>query len=191
MKLKRNSLLVLFLGFTVSFIGFIMPLIYWKSYISNNGAIGIIGGADAPTYTFMLSALFDGLPFVLVILGIILVVSSVFCLLFPNVIKKHCNINTSIISLGLSILGALGLVCAFLWFSIVSFGEMSKRPIEYHVSVLIGIISFFGFIFLIALYLKTRKKNWSIKGIVIDVFTSIVYLLAFFFIFSYLYGLVA
>ena len=46
-----------------------------------------------------------------------------------------------------------------------------------------------------------KAKYWAEKlnmgvlaedsGIVIDVFTSIVYLLAFFFIFSYLYGLVA
>ena len=191
MNLKRNALIILILGFTALFIGFIMPLIYWKSCTSNNGAIGIIGGADAPTYVFMLSSLFDGLPFILLLFGITLVVSSVFCLLFPNTVKKYCNINTSVISLGLSILGASGLLCTILWYSIVAFGEMAKNPIKYPVSVLLGIISFLGLIILIALYLKIRKKNWSIKGVIIDALTSIVYLPAFFFTFSYFYGLVA
>ena len=188
MKLKRNALIILILGVLMSCLGFIAPIVYWNNYTSQNGSIGIIGGADAPTYTFMLSALFDGLPFVLILLGISLVVSAGFCLIFSNAVKKHCNINTSVISLGLSGVGALGLVCAFLWFSIVSFGEMSKHPIEYPVSVLLGIISFLGFIVLIALYLKIRKTNWSIKGFIIDVLTSIIYLPTFFFVLSYMYN---
>ena len=46
-------------------------------------------------------------------------------------VKNNCNIKTTALSLGLSAVGAAGLVCAFLWFSIVSFGEMSKHPTEY------------------------------------------------------------
>ncbi len=187
MNLKRNALMILILGVLMSVLAFIAPIVYWNNYTLHNGAIGIIGGTDAPTYTFMLSALFDGLPFVLILLGISLVVSSVFCLLFSNTVKKHCNINTSIITLGLSSVGALGLVCAFLWFSIVSFGEMSKHPIEYPVSILLGIVCFFTFIVLIAIYLKLRKINWSIKGFIIDVLTSVIYLPTFFFVFAYLY----
>ena len=91
--------------------------------------------------------------------------------------------------MGLSCVGALGLVCVFIWFSIVSFGEMSKHPIEYPVSVLLGIVCFFAFVVLIAVYLKLRKTNWSIKGLIIDILTSIIYLPTFFYIFSYIYGL--
>ncbi len=187
MKLKVNALIILILGVLMSALGFIAPIVYWNNYTLHNGVVGIIGGADTPTYTFMLSALFDGLPFVLILLGISLVVSSVFCLLFSKTVRKHCNIKTSIISLGLSGVGALGLVCSFLWFSIVSFGEMSKHPIKYPVSILLGIVCFFAFVVLIAIYLKLRKINWSIKGFIIDVLTSIAYLPAFFFLFSYLY----
>ena len=86
-------------------------------------------------------------------------------LLFSNTVKKHCNINTSTISLVLSGVGALGLVCVFVWISIVSFHEMSKHPIEYPISVFLGIVCFFTFIVLIIIYLKLRKTNWSIKGI--------------------------
>ncbi len=180
MNLKPNALIILILGVLMSILGFIAPIVYWNNYTLHNGAIGIIGGADAPTYTFMLSAFFDGLPFVLIWLGISLVVSSGFCLLFSNTVKKHCNINTSVISLGLSSVGALGLVCAFLWFSIVSFG-----------SILLGIVCFFTFVVLIAIYLKKRKINWSIKGFIIDILTSIAYLPAFFFVFSYLYEILS
>ena len=189
MKLKRNALIILILGVLMSCLGFIAPIVYWNNYTLQNVTIGIIGGADAPTYTFMLSTLFDGLLLVLILLGISLVFSAGFCFIFSNTVKKHCNINSSVISLGLSGVGALGLVCAFLWFSIVSFGEMSKYPIEYPVSILLGIVCFFAFAVLIAVYLKLRKTNWSVKGFCIDILTSIIYLPTFFFLFSYIYGL--
>ncbi len=191
MKLKRNALIILILGVLMSAISFILPIVYWDNYTLHNGVVGIIGGADTPTYTFMLSALFDGLPFVLILLGISLIISSVFCLAFPKTVRKHCGINTSVLSLGLSGVGALGIVCAFLWFSIVSFGEMSKYPIEYPVSILLGIVCFFTFIVLVTLYLKQRRINWSIKGFIIDVFASITYLPTFFFLFSYLYEILS
>lgn len=189
MKLRRNALIILIVGALMSVLGFLAPIVYWNNYTSQNGYIGIIGGADAPSYTFMLSALFDGLPFVLVLSGICLVASASFCLIFSNTVKKHCNIKTSAISLALSAVGALGLVCAFLWFSIVAFGETSKHPIEYPVSVLLGIVCFFAFIILIAVYLKMRKTNWSVKGFIIDVLASVIYLPTFFFWFSYFYEL--
>ena len=173
----------------MSFSGLMAPFVYWKNFTLHNGTIGIIGGADAPTHTFMLWVSCDGLPIALISLGICLVISAVFCLIFSNTVKKYCNIKTSLISLGLSCVGAIGLVCVFIWFSIVSFGEMSKHPIEYPVSVLLGIVCFFAFVVLIAVYLKLRKTNWSIKGLIIDILTSIIYLPTFFYIFSYIYGL--
>ena len=81
MNLKRNALIILLLGVLILFLGFIAPIVFWNNYTSNNGAIGIIGGVDTPTYMFMLSALFEGLPFILVFLGISLIISSGFCLL--------------------------------------------------------------------------------------------------------------
>lgn len=191
MKLKRNALIILISGVLISTLGFIAPVVYWNNYTSHNGAVGIIGGADAPTYRFMISQLLGGLPFVLILLGISLFVSSVFCLVFSKTVHKHCKINTSVLSLCLSSVGALGLVCAFLWFSIVSFGKMSKYPIEYPVSILLGVACFFSFILLIAIYLKQRMINWSIKGIIIDILTSVAYLPSFFFLFSYLYGILS
>jgi len=188
MKLKQMSLLTLLTGALFSIIGVIIPFITLKNYTYQNGGIGIIGGADTPTYEFVVFRILNGWPFVTILFGSALIVSALFCLIFSKTVKNNCGIKATVLSLGLSAVGALGLVCAFLWLSIVSFGEMSKHPIEYPVSVLLGIISFFGFIVLIALYLKTRKTNWSIKGFIIDVLTSIIYLPTFFFAFSYLYN---
>ncbi len=188
MKLKQMSLLTLLTGVLFSIIGVIIPFITLKNYTYQNGAIGIIGGADTPTYEFVVFRILNGWPVVTILFGSALIISALFCLIFSKTVKNNCSIKTTVLSLGLSAVGAAGLVCAFLWFTIVSFGEMSKHPIEYPVSVLLGIISFLGFIVLIALYLKIRKTNWSIKGFIIDVLTSIIYLPTFFFVLSYMYN---
>lgn len=187
MKLKQTSLLTLSVGVLLLVIGAIAPFIALQTYTSQNGATGIIGGADTPTYKSVVFRLMNGWPFVAILFGIALVVSALFCLIFSKTVKNNCNIKTTALSLMLSAVGALGLVCVTLWIVIVSFGEMSRHPISYPVSILLGMFCFFMFLVLIALYFITRKKNWSIKGIVIDVLTSILYLLPFFFAFEYLY----
>ena len=187
MKLKQISLLTLLTGSLFLIIGVIVPFITLQNYTSQNGAIGIIGGADTPTYEFIVFRIMNGWPFVAILFGIALIVSALFCLIFSKAVENNCIIKTTALSLGLSAVGALGLVCDFLWFSIVSFGEISKHPIEYPVSILVGIICFLAFIILIAIYLKLRKINWSIKGFIIDVLTSLIYLPTFFFLFSYFY----
>ena len=186
--MKKISLLTLLTGALFSIIGVIVPFITLQNYTSQNGAVGIIGGADTPTYEFLVFRIMNGWPFVAILFGITLIISALFCLIFSKTVKNYCNIKTTALSLGLSAVGAAGLVCAFLWFTIVSFGEMSKHPIEYPISVSLGILCFFAFIVLIAIYLKLRKINWSIKGLCIDILTSVIYLPTFFFAFSYLYN---
>jgi len=185
MKGKRYSLLALLLGFIILLAGIMLP--YLCMHLTpDNGSTGIIGGADARTYQFLASRLLGGLPYVLALLGIALVISSGFCLIFSKTVKIHCNIKTSAISLGLSGVGALGLNCVLWWFTIVAFGKMSSYPIEYPVSILLGLLSFFAFVGLIVLYFKVRKANLSLIGIAIDVLTSIIYLPTFFLAFLYL-----
>lgn len=190
MKVKRVSLFTLLTGVLFSIIGVIVPLITLQIYTSQNGAIGIIGGAGTPTYELVAFQFMNGWPFFAILFGITLIVASLFSLIFSKTVQNNCSIKTTALSLGLSAAGAAGLVCAFLWFTIVSFGEMSKHPIAYPASVLIGILCFFAFIVLIAIYLKVRETNWSMKGLIIDILTSIIFLPAFFFSFSYLYELI-
>lgn len=191
MRLKKFSLTALVSGLFISTLGFITPLIYWSSYSAHNGATGIIGGADAPTYTFMLSALFEGLPIVLILIGITLIVTSIFCLIFAKTVMAHCKISTSLVALGLSVVGALGLSCVSVWLVAVSFDGPSRYPIRYGLSILLGIACLFAFIILIGLYIKLRKANKSVKGFVLDVLTSIVYLPFFFVVFIWLYEIIS
>ncbi len=191
MKLKQISLVTLLAGVLLSAAGAIAPFIVLQDYISKNGTVGIIGGADTPTTSFIVFRLMNGWPFVAVLFGITLIISALFCLIFSKTVKKNCSIRTTAFSLALSAVGAAGIVCFFVWFAMVAFHETSKYPIEYPVSVMLGILCFFTFVVLIACYFNMRKTNWSIKGIIIDVLTSIVYLPTFFFLFTYLYEIIA
>ena len=191
MKRKRNTLLVLILGFVMLLVGAVMPFAYWRNYTEHYGSVGIIGGADAPpTYWFWLSALFGGLPMVLVVAGSTLLLSSAFCLAFSKTVKSHCRLKTTAISLGLSGSFVLGCICAFTWFTIVAFGEMSTHPVEYPVSIILGMLCFVAFVLLAILYCKSRKTNWSIKGVMIDILTGVVYLPAFYCVLGYLDGMI-
>ena len=189
MKLKRNARWALLGGFVMALVGIAMPVAVLLSD-PHNGGMSIIGGMDAPTMQYLVTGIFGSLPDVLVLSGITLMISAVFCLLFSKTVKEHCAVKTSAISLGLSATGALGLVCAFVWFSIVAFDEVRKHPIEYPVSISLGLACLCVFIILIIQYFNARTNNWSVKGLVIDVLTSIFYLPTFFFIFSYLYEII-
>ena len=87
--MKRVAIVALILGFVTAVTGLIMPLIYWSSYTANHGAIGIIGGAGAPTYGFVLATLFDGLPTKLIIVGVGLIIVSGLYLILSKIIKKN------------------------------------------------------------------------------------------------------
>ena len=183
--MRKPALVALGLGLLILLLGVSMPFVHFQT-IANDGAIGIIGGADGPTYFFFLFSLFNGLPFVFVLCGATIVITALLSLLLHSKVIKYCTLLTSAISLALSAVGGLGLTCAFLWFTIAAFGEMSRYPIAYPVSIAVGIGSLCTFIVLISLYLKHRRANWSWQGFVIDILTSILYLPAFFFVFAWI-----
>ena len=122
---------------------------YKYRYTIGIGAVGIIGGADTPTYEFVVFRVMDGWPFVAILFGITLIFSALFCLLFSKTVINNCNMKTTVLSLGLSAVGAAGLVCVCIWFVTVAFGEISKYPIKYPASVLLGSLCFFAFVVLL------------------------------------------
>lgn len=190
MKYTRNLIFVLIAGLIIFLLGVLAPIIYINYYTSNFGAIGIIGGTDGPSYIFWLSSLFNGLPLLFVVLGACLTVTSCFCLVFSKAVKAYCSLKTSTIALALSATGGLGAVSVLKWYFIVSFGEVSKHPILHPACVLLGGISFLAVVFLTVLYFSARKKNWSVKGFVIDFLTVVVFLPTFGAVFSYLYEII-
>lgn len=178
--------MVLLSGVLLLAMGAAMPIVIWR-LAASNGASSIIGGADMPSYLFMLFSVLDGLPLILVLFGIGAIISATFCLVFSKTVKNHCHLTTSAISLSLSACGGLGLVCALVWFSIVTFGETRRYPMEYPASMALGASALVVFLGLIALYFKVRLEKWSAKGLLLDVGMSILYLPGFFFAFTYLY----
>ena len=181
MQLKRISLIVLICGLVLLAVGFGLPVVS-----INTAATGIIGGADRPTYQFLLLDLFGGLPPVLILFGISMVISSGFCLLFSKTVLKHCSLYTSAISLGLPFVAGAGLNCALIWLV----ATPTKNPIALPVSVVGSLACFAVFLVLYVLYSKKRKEKFTAAGIGIDVLTGIVYLPAFFWLFSWLAGII-
>ncbi len=147
----------------------------------------IIGGAGAPTYRFVISRFLSGWWFCLMLFGTALIVTGVFCLIFAKTVKTHGTIQTSAIALSLSAGGALGLLYVLVWYEIVVFGEMSRHPIEYPFSIVLGLIYLLAFAALIIWYVKRRKGRWSVKGVAMDIGTVLLYLPAFWWLFFRVY----
>ena len=78
MKLKRFSLVALFIGVLLLVVANVVPFALLQNDISKNGPIGIIGGADTPTYEFVVFHIMNGWPFVAILFGITLIVSALF-----------------------------------------------------------------------------------------------------------------
>lgn len=188
MKLKIFSICTLVLGVVLLLIGLGLPL--W-AVMNNTAETAIIGGADAPTYWFLFFSLHDGLLSALALMGIAFVTSALFCFIFPKTLHNHCSLKTSALSVSLSVFGGLGLVCYFFFISIAAFGSSSEYPVAYPLSILVGSLCLCAFLALLVFYFTVRIKNWSIKGAIIDVLTSILYFPAFFFAFIYLQDFLA
>lgn len=179
MKLKKASLWAMITGFGVLTFAFLIPILHYCIF-GNEASIGIIGGADAPTASMLMSSL-SGIPKALILIAITVIISSVFCLVFSKTVESNCRLATTAISLGLSFFGALGFCWLLRWFIMVIFNSKSMHPIEYPVSILIGLFSFISCIALILLYVNARKGKWSLKGVSIDILTCIVYFPAHFY----------
>lgn len=181
MDLKKISRVTLIVGSGLILVGIVLPFIMLTLQTTENGAVGIIGGADIPTVDLLLSRTLNGLPLCLVWLGSAVVISSLFCLIFTKTVQQYCGIKTSVISLSLSAVGAMGLICFSLWVAMAAFGEISKHPIAYPFSVSVGLLSLFIFLGLLVFYCMTRnQRGWTLKGFLIDVLTSILYLPSFY-----------
>ena len=119
-------------------------------------------------------------PYFLIYLAIAILISLAFTAIFPKTVHLNCKFSTTAISIALSWLTAATTYCGFLWFVISIFHDADVHPIEYRTSVagiLVG--SMMIFLLLIA-YAFYRKRNLNVKGIIIDIFTFVLYLPAFF-----------
>lgn len=178
-KIKKYGYITLSIGVVITLTGILLPIFALASRTAQGG-VGIIGGSDTPTYRFMAFRILGGLPIYALSFGAVLIIASLFCLIFGKTVTRHCSLKTTSLSLSLSLIGSLGLACVIIWYSAVAFHEASTHPIEYNASIILGLLAFVIFIVLIILYCKARRGNFSVKGVIIDIATSILTLPPFF-----------
>ncbi len=92
-----------------------------------------------------------------------------------------CPLKNTAMSLIISFWVAAGLICFFEWLSIVSFHEMSQHPISYPASIVGGFVSLAAFMLSVSFYVKMRKGDWPIKGVLMDALVVFLSLPVFFF----------
>lgn len=188
-KFKIYSSVCLISGMLLVLASVLVPIIKLSNYTAQNGSVGIIGGADGPTAIYITSHLLGGRLILTLILGLTLFLCGGFCLVFKRTVTNNCKLKTTVLSLIMSFFGSSGLSCFFIWYSIVAFHEMPKHPISYPLSIIGGIFSLVAFIITIILYIKVRKENFKIKGIVVDIITSIITFPTFFLVCAEIYNL--
>ena len=188
-KIKIYSSIALISGLVLVLASVLIPIIKFSNYTAQNGSVGIIGGADGPTAIYLTSYLLDGNLLFTLILGLTLFLSGGFCLIFKRVVINNCRLKTTALSLIISLIGASGLICFFIWYSIVAFHEMPKHPLSYPLSIIVGIILLVAFIITIIFYIRARKENLKVKGIIVDIITSIITLPTFFWLCAEIYNL--
>ena len=176
-KFRTYSYVVLGSGLFLVLVSILILAIEFIN-VSQNGGIAIIGGAVLPTLRITLRIISSDFWFTIII-GLTIVVCAAFCLIFSKTVMNNCTLKTTAVSLGISLAGLSGLYCYLQWYSIVVFHEISRHPIRYPASIIIGLLSFAAFVFLIVLYFRLRKQKFSIKGILIDVATSLIVFLPF------------
>ena len=181
MKLKKFSIIGLIIGALAVAVAVWYPALTWLLSDSAEKTIGIIGGADGPTAIFITSRIFfKTFLGILLTLGIPLVLTSLFCLIFPNFVQKNFSIKTTAIALGLSATGCLGAYCLITCLAVAGFGLVDEHPIAYPASIAAGLLALVLFLILFALYCKTRKGEVKIVGIILDVLTGALFLPFFF-----------
>jgi len=176
MKLKTFSALTGIAGLIALFASAVMPLVYIKELL--HGGTDIVGGADGPTYQFAVRRL-DSWPTFLMLAGIALVLTALFCLIFSNTVRKHCRIPTTLLALGMSASGMLGLASLLEWAAMFAFGDFHKYPIRHPVCVITGMLCACLLTWLAVLYYRVRRKHRSGVGFALDIVTGILYLPGF------------
>lgn len=176
MKLKRFGWIALLCGVVICVAGAWMPFLKIRSM--SMVEVGIIGGVSAPTYFTAIRVMYN-IPALLFLVGFDCVLISLFSLLFSNTVKKHCSVKSTLLALGLSAAGGIGIYCFLIWFSIVSFNAMKQHPFSYPTSLAFGLISLTVFFLLAMWYTSARKSKKSAFGILLDTLTSILCLPTF------------
>ncbi len=123
--------------------------------------------------------------------AVIIVITSVFVFFFKSKILKHGTPLTTLIALGLSAVGSLGLWALFNMTVFAAFGEIDQHPIRYPATMIVAPLSLVLFIALIYMYAFLRKKKFFCIGTLIDAIIAIIYVWPFFLVLGMTDGIIS
>jgi hypothetical protein len=180
--MKKSHLItliaVLVMGAVLLTIGLIGPSVVWK--LDNQGvSVGIIaGGIDSPTYQDMMFNHWHGIWSILVHLGGAMILTACFTWIFHKTVQKCCMRITSLLAFGLSIFSS-----AFVVFVLFTSFTSSWNHMYYPRANLIATICVIVFalicLILFVSYVYNRFKQFSLRGLLLDMLLTIVYLPSF------------
>ncbi len=168
----KKAHLLLIVGVIFLLVGLIQPIIAMAN-------ADIIGGAGFHTFSYYLRVS-KWLYLTFLTIGVPLMVSGLVWLLFPGFLSRHCPADTTLISLGLSACGGVGIYSFLTWLFLTALYSVDRYPIRYPLTMVLSLISFLCFVYLIFLYIRRRSLRLSWAGIGLDVGRSILYLPAFY-----------
>ena len=180
MKLKNVSHCSLGMGAALLLCGLILPFAVYSG--------GTIGGADGPTFRFLVFHRLHSLPVALVLLGSAMLMTGLVCLLGKRIVRENCTAVTSLLALTVSALLALELCCGLLFIASVAFGGAERHPRAIPVSIFGGGVSFLGLCYFGYRYLVKRKSSPARKGVLLDILLCAVYLPGFIYLFNSIYS---
>lgn len=149
-----------------------------KGVSGSEGAVGIIGGADGPTAILVLYSMNLWL-WVLIGYGLATAVCALFTLILPHLVKRVCRMNTTLTSLGLSAVGAVGFFALVTLLSCFFLTSPAKHPVRYPISGVVCALALCAFVFLLWLYVRFRRENKSVLGFFLDVALALLYFFPF------------
>lgn len=93
----------------------------------------------------------------------------------------------ALIAAALSAAGSAGLYCLLTWYSLVAFGEAGISPIDYRASIIVGIFMLFACVMIALFYVISRHKNFTIRGILLDLAVLLVTFIPFYLFWDVIY----
>ncbi len=184
--MKIKAFVTLLVGLLLSAAGWLIPYVRLQQQIEEYGTITLVGVSQTPSSLYM-ERVFGSEMICFVLFGAALVLCGLFCLLFSKTVSSCCTLKTTALSLALSAVGAMGMICVLLWYVTTAFGEASQHPIAYPSSLIGGVICLAAFALLLVAYVAARKPRFSFKGVAVDVAAAVLFLPPF--VMSMLYGM--
>ena len=153
------------------------PFFFLAAFMGGaDASVGIIGGADAPTWFFVWRTINPWIKTV-ILFNLVTALCSLFCLIFSRTVKRVCRFSTTLISLGLSAVGAVGCYAGIMFLSCFLLTSPEKHPVRYPASGVALALAFGAFVLWMWLYVRLRRKNKSVLGVFLDIATALLYFL--------------